>query len=75
MLQQCFLRLELSSGILELSFLILQGIDKNTKKISLTVVFSSLKTVTNTQEQKDKKYFEIEVQDGSKESAVTLKFF
>lgn len=55
MLKWYFLRLELNSGVLELSFLILGGIEQNKKIIiSLMIVCNSLKTVTSILLEKEK---------------------
>lgn len=48
MLQWCSLRLKVNSGGLELSFLILGGTEQNKTKISLMLVYNSLKTVPST---------------------------
>lgn len=70
-----FLRLELNSGVLELSFLILGGIEQNKKIIiSLMVVCNSLKTVTSILLEKEKN-FKIDVRNGAEECAVKLNYF
>ena len=53
-----------------LLFLILGGIEQNKKKISLMLVYNSLKTVPSAFLEKDKMCFEIEARDGAEEHAV-----
>lgn len=68
-----FSKIRLNSGVSELSFLILGGIEQNKKKIiSSMVVYNSLKTVTSILLEKDKKIFEIDVRNGTEECAVKL---
>lgn len=74
MLPRCSLRLKLHSGGLELSFLILWGIEQNKKKMSLVLIYNSFKTLPSTLWGKDKMYLETEDRDGAGEHAVKQSF-
>lgn len=73
-LKWCSLRLKLNLGALQLSFLVLGGIEQNKKKISLMLAYNSLKTAPSTLGEKEKMEFEIEDRDGAEAHAVKQSF-